>query len=79
MTLPLIILGILSVYLGNITRDYFMGLGSQGFGNSIYTHPNHIILIDTEFGVPTINKLLPLILSMLFAILALYLFEKKPL
>jgi len=79
MTLPLIILGILSVYLGNITRDYFMGLGSQGFGNSIYTHPNHIILIDTEFGVPTLNKLLPLILSMLFAILALYLFEKKPL
>jgi NADH-ubiquinone oxidoreductase chain 5 len=79
MTLPLIILGILSVYLGNITRDYFMGLGSQGFGNSIYTHPNHIILIDTEFGVPTINKLLPLILSMLLAILALYLFEKKPL
>jgi NADH-ubiquinone oxidoreductase chain 5 len=79
MTLPLIILGVLSVYLGNITRDYFMGLGSQGFGNSIYIHPNHIILIDTEFGVPTINKLLPLILSMLFAILALYLFEKKPL
>ena len=78
MTLPLIILAILSVYLGNITRDYFMGLGSQGFGNSIFTHPNHIILIDTEFGVPTLNKLLPLISSMIFAIIALYLFEKKP-
>jgi len=79
MTLPLIILGVLSVYLGNITRDYFMGLGSQGFGNSIFVHPNHIILIDTEFGVPILNKLLPLILSMIFAILALFLFEKKPL
>jgi len=79
MTLPLIILGILSVYLGNITRDYFMGLGSQGFGNSIFIHPNHIILIDTEFGIPVLNKLLPLMLSMIFAILALYLFEKKPL
>ena len=79
MTLPLIILGVLSVYLGNITRDYFMGLGSQGFGNSIFIHPNHIILIDTEFGVPILNKLLPLILSMIFAILALYLFENKPL
>ena len=56
-----------------------MGLGSQGFGNSIFTHPNHIILIDTEFGVPILNKLLPLILSIIFAILALYLFEKKPL
>jgi len=78
MTLPLIILGILSVYLGNISRDYFIGIGSQGFGNSIFIHPNHIILLDTEFGVPTLNKLLPLILSFLFALLALYLFEYKP-
>lgn len=78
MTLPLIILGILSVYLGNISRDYFIGIGSQGFGNSIFIHPNHIILIDTEFGVPVLNKLLPLIMSTLFALLALYLFEYKP-
>src|SRR5271155_5508662 len=79
MSLPLIILGILSVYLGNISKDYFIGLGSQGLGNSIFTHPNHVILTDTEFGVPTFNKLLPLILSMICAILALYLFERKPL
>src|SRR5271156_190974 len=78
MTIPLIILGILSVYLGNITRDYFMGLGSQGFGNSIFIHPNHIILMDTEFGVPILNKLLPLLLSILFAIIALFLLDKKP-
>jgi len=79
MSLPLIILGILSVYLGTISKDYFIGLGSQGLGNSIFTHPNHVILTDTEFGVPTFNKLLPLILSMICAILALYLFERKPL
>jgi NADH-ubiquinone oxidoreductase chain 5 len=79
MSIPLIILGVLSVYLGNISRDFFIGLGSQGLGNSIFTHPNHVILTDTEFGVPTINKLLPLVLSMTLAIIALYLFEKKPL
>ena len=79
MSLPLIILGLLSVYLGSISKDFFIGLGSQGFGNSIYTHPNHIILADTEFGVPIINKLLPLLLSVLLGIIALYLFEKKPL
>jgi NADH-ubiquinone oxidoreductase chain 5 len=77
MSIPLIILGILSVYLGNITKDFFAGLGSQGLGNSTFIHPNHIILMDTEFGVPIINKLLPLIISIVFAILALYLFEKK--
>src|SRR5277367_5224919 len=78
MSVPLLILGILSVYLGNVTKDFFIGLGSQGFGSSIFIHPNHIVLIDTEFGVPTFNKLLPLILSMVLAIITLYLFEKKP-
>jgi NADH-ubiquinone oxidoreductase chain 5 len=78
MSIPLIILGILSVYLGNLSKDFFVGLGTQGLGNSIFSHPNHTILIDTEFGVPTINKLLPLILSSISAILAMYFFEFKP-
>jgi NADH-ubiquinone oxidoreductase chain 5 len=79
MSLPLFILGVLSVYLGNICKDFFIGLGSQGLGNSIFTHPNHVILTDTEFGVPTFNKLLPLIFGLILIIIALYLFEKKPL
>jgi len=79
MSIPLIILGILSVYLGNIAKDFFVGLGTQGLGNSIFIHPNYIVLTDTEFGVPSFNKLLPLILSTLLAIVALYLFEKRPL
>jgi len=79
MSLPLVILGTLSVYLGNISKDFFLGLGSQGLGNSVFTHPNHIILMDTEFGVSTFNKLLPLILSIILAVIALYLYEIKPL
>jgi NADH-ubiquinone oxidoreductase chain 5 len=79
MSIPLLLLGILSVYLGNLTKDFFVGIGSQGFGNGIFIHPNHIIISDTEFGVPTFNKLLPLILSVILAVIALFLFEKKPL
>jgi len=79
MSVPLFILGLLSVYLGNITKDFFIGLGSQGLGNSIFTHPNHIILIDTEFGVSSINKLLPLLLSISFGLVTLYIYENKPL
>jgi NADH-ubiquinone oxidoreductase chain 5 len=78
MTIPLIILGILSVYLGNLSKDFFIGLGSQGLGNSIFIYPNHIILIDTEFGVPIIIKLLPLILSVSLLTLAIFIFEYKP-
>jgi NADH-ubiquinone oxidoreductase chain 5 len=78
MSAPLLILGILSVYLGNISRDFFIGIGTQGLGNSIFIHPNHIIFVDTEFGVPILFKLLPLIFSIILAILALLIYENKP-
>ena len=77
MSAPLVILGILSVYLGNISKDFFTGLGSFGLGNSIFIHPNHIIFIDTEFGVPVFFKLLPLILSISLALLALFIYEYR--
>jgi len=79
MSLPLVILGVLSVYLGNISRDFFIGLGSYSLGSAVYIHPNHVIISDTEFGIPTVVKLLPLIISAIFAVLALYLLEKRPL
>jgi NADH-ubiquinone oxidoreductase chain 5 len=78
MSAPLFILGILSVYLGNISKDFFVGLGSQGLGNSIFIHPNHVVLIDTEFGVPIFYKLLPLILSLILATSALFIYENRP-
>src|SRR5438045_3847894 len=68
MSIPLIILGILSVYLGNISKDFFIGLGNQGLGMSVFTHPNHIIFTDTEFVVPSFNKLLILFLFFLLVI-----------
>jgi NADH-ubiquinone oxidoreductase chain 5 len=79
MSIPLVILGLLSVYLGNISKDFFMGLGSHGLGNSLFIHPDHIVFMDTEFGVPIINKLLPLLLSSLLGLITLYLLEFKPL
>ena len=79
MSIPLIILGALSVYLGSISKEYFMGLGNQGFGSSIFIHPDHTKLIETEFGVPIIYKLMPLILGLISGFIALYLFENKPL
>jgi NADH-ubiquinone oxidoreductase chain 5 len=78
MSLPLIILGILSVYLGYISKDFFIGVGSLGLSNSLSVSPNHAILTDTEFGISTLNKVLPLILSTFCAIIALYLYERKP-
>ena len=57
---PLVVLALLSIFFGYFTKDLFVGLGTGFFtDNSIWIHPNHEILIDTEFAVPHIFKLLP--------------------
>jgi hypothetical protein len=75
MTLPLIILALLSIFFGFITKDIFIGLGSNFFSDSLFIHPIHEIMIDTEFAVPTIFKLLPFIFTILFSFIALVLYE----
>jgi len=75
----LIILAVFSIFFGYITKDIFIGLGSAFFSdNSLFIHPSHEILLETEWGVPTLFKLLPFLLSILFTILALLAFELYP-
>jgi NADH-ubiquinone oxidoreductase chain 5 len=65
MTLPLIILAIFSIFFGYITKDMFIGLGSDLFlDNSIFIHPIHEITINTEFATPRLYKILPLIITL---------------
>ena len=79
MSLPLIILAIFSIFFGYITKDIFIGLGSNFFAdNGLFIHPSHEIMLDTEFAVPTIFKLLPLILTISLSLLALILSELLP-
>jgi NADH-ubiquinone oxidoreductase chain 5 len=79
ISLPLVILAIFSIYFGFITKDIYIGLGSGFFiDNSIFIHPIHEILINTEFGVPTIFKLIPFFLTLLFSGLALLYSEYIP-
>src|SRR6201747_1993476 len=76
MSLPLIILAIFSIFFGYITKDIFIGLGSDFFAdNSLFIHPTHEIMLDTEFAVPTLFKLLPLIFTISLSILAIILSE----
>jgi NADH-ubiquinone oxidoreductase chain 5 len=71
LSLPLVILALFSIYFGYITKDIYIGLGSGFFvDNSIFIHPVHEILINTEFGVPTLFKLLPFVFTVSFSILA---------
>lgn len=79
MSLPLIILAIFSIFFGFLTKDMFIGLGSAFFmDNSIFIHPLHEIMLDTEFAVPTIFKLLPLVFTISFSTLAVVMSEFLP-
>jgi NADH-ubiquinone oxidoreductase chain 5 len=76
LTSPLVILALFSIFFGFITKDIFIGMGSNLFvDNSLFIHPIHEIMIDTEFGVPVLFKLLPFIFTISFSVIALTLSE----
>ena len=79
MSLPLIILAIFSIFFGYITKDIFIGLGSGFFiDNGLFIHPLHEIMLDTEFAVPSLFKLMPLMFTVSLAVLSLTLSEFFP-
>lgn len=79
MSMPLIILAIFSIFFGYITKDIFVGLGSNFFAdNSIFIYPSHEIMLDTEFTVPTLFKVLPLILTVSLSIISILISEYIP-
>ena len=79
MSVPLIVLALFSIFFGYVTKDIFVGLGSSFFvDNSLFIHPYHEIMLDTEFAVPTIFKLLPLILTVSLSMLFIIIVEFTP-
>jgi NADH-ubiquinone oxidoreductase chain 5 len=79
MSLPLIILAFFSIFFGYITKDIFIGLGSGFFtDNSLFIHPSHEIMLDTEFAVSTLFKLLPFIFTIILSILSIIICEFLP-
>lgn len=79
MSLPLIILAIFSIFFGYVTKDIFIGLGSSFFmDNSLFIHPSHEIMLNTEFAVPTLFKIIPLIITLASFVISMILYEFTP-
>lgn len=79
MNLPLIILALFSIFFGYGTKDIYTGLGSGFFtDNGLFIHPLHEILLDTEFAVPSLFKLTPLVVTITLIVLSLIIFELFP-
>ena len=79
MSIPLIILAVFSIFFGYLTKDIFLGLGSGFFSdNGLFIHPLHEIMLDTEFAVPVLFKLLPFFFTISLSLLSIVFTEFYP-
>ncbi len=76
--IPLFILALFSILFGFVFSDLFVGVGSDFFANSIFINPNNISIIEAEFSLPLIIKLLPTLLSILGATSAIFIYHIYP-
>src|SRR5258708_3382239 len=76
--IPLFTLALFSIFFGYVFSDLFVGVGTDFFGNSLFNHPNNISIIEAEFSINPIIKLLPAILSLTGATLAVLLYHNSP-
>ena len=78
ITISLFLLVIPSVLIGFYAKDMIIGFGSDFWGNAIFTNPENMNRVDSEF-ITHIFKILPVILSLLgvTSSFLLYLFSSK--
>ena len=78
ITTSLLLLVIPSVLIGFYAKDMIIGFGSDFWGNAIFTNPENMNRVDSEFIIH-IFKILPVILSLLgvTSSFLLYLFSSK--
>nr|BCT43325.1 NADH dehydrogenase subunit 5 [Musella lasiocarpa] len=63
MAIPSILLAIGSLFVGYLAKDMMIGLGTHFWANSPFVLPKNEILAESEFAVPTITKLIPIMFS----------------
>jgi proton-translocating NADH-quinone oxidoreductase chain L len=76
MAFPLVVLSFGSIFIGYLTRDMFIGLGTEFWGNALFSLPQHISMIDAEF-IPTTVKLIPLFFTLFGAVSAFFIMSSS--
>lgn len=74
MIIPLLILNIGSIFIGYLTKDFFLGLGVNNWNYSFYNLSLHISFFESEF-LDFFIKLLPVIFSISGAILSFLIYN----
>jgi len=74
MTLPLFLLSLLSIFIGFLSKDFFIGFGTNFWGSAIFIAPQNYLLTDIEF-LELGYKILPLIVTLLGAFAAFFIYN----
>ena len=77
--IPLFVLSLFSIFFGFLFSDLFVGIGTSFFHQSIFIHPQHISMVEAEFSLPLLIKLMPSLLSIIGIILAILIYQFTPL
>jgi len=78
MGYPLMPLVFGSIFVGYLTKDMLIGVGTDFWGNALFILPKNLIIFDAEF-LPHSIKAVPVILSISGAFMALVLYYLLPL
>lgn len=74
MTFPLFILSLLSIYVGYLSREFFIGFGNDFWGSAIFVNSFNYLINDIEF-LDVHFKLLPLIVTLLGIFISFFLYK----
>jgi len=76
MALPLCLLCFFSINIGYLTKEIFIGFGTDFWGSALFILPSNYILIDSEF-IPVISKVTPLIITTLGSAISYFLYAYR--
>ncbi len=76
MYLPLCILAFFSIFIGFLSKDIFIGFGTNFWGSALFILSSNYSLVDIEF-ISLFFKLFPLILSILGTLCSFILYSNK--
>lgn len=74
MTFPLFVLCLMSIFIGYMSKDLFIGFGTSFWGSSIFVLPYNYVLSDIEF-INIFFKLLPLFITICGALTSYLLYR----
>jgi NADH-ubiquinone oxidoreductase chain 5 len=77
MGYPLIVLVFGSIFIGYLTKDMIIGVGTHFWGNALFVLPQNMIIFDAEF-LPHSIKMIPVIFSLSGVFLAYILYHVNP-